>query len=230
VLGVDEATHADLQRVKGNIHELVPYLRSRKLLHFLNHPLQSYRMQKKPTRFVEDVLELFTHVEIGNGTLPPDQNRATAGILEYGRRLGLVRFGVGGSDAHGLRPIGAFVTLAPGDDKAAWLASVADGNCVVAGREIGLVGLLGQVYGLIGQYYGHLGTPEDRRRMTAYNYLAAATFVPACLGGVPLFMSLLSYLGTSGVSRVVEWSMTHAAVPDTSGSCAVPVPQEEPES
>ncbi|HZM69599.1 MAG TPA: PHP domain-containing protein [Candidatus Cryosericum sp.] len=229
VLGVDEATHADLQRVKGNIHELVPYLRSRNLVHFLNHPLQSYRMQKKPMRFVEDVLELFTHVEIGNGTLPPDQNRATAGILEYGRRLGLVRFGVGGSDAHGLRHIGAFVTLAPGDDKAAWLASVADGNCLVAGREIGLVGLVGQVYGLIGHYYGHLGTPEDRRRMTPYNYLAAATFVPACIGGVPLFMSLLSYLGTSGMSRVVEWSMTRAAIPGPADSRVVPVPQEEPE-
>jgi predicted metal-dependent phosphoesterase TrpH len=229
VLGVDEATHVDLQRVKGNIYELVPYLRSRNLLHFLNHPLQSYRMQKKPVRFVEDVLELFTHVEIGNGTLPPDQNRATAGILEYGRRHGLARFGVGGSDAHGLRPIGAFVTMAPGDDKAAWLASVADGNCLVAGREIGLVGLLGQVYGLIGNYYGHLGTPEDRRRMTPYNYLAAATFVPACIGGVPLFMSLLSYLGTSGLSRVVEWSMTRAAVPGPADSSVVPVPQEEPE-
>jgi predicted metal-dependent phosphoesterase TrpH len=229
VLGVDEATHADLQRAKANIHELVPYLRSRKVVHFLNHPLQSYRMQKKPMRFVEDVLELFTHVEIGNGTLPRDQNRATAGILEYGRRLGLARFGVGGSDAHGLRPIGAFVTLAPGDDKAAWLASVADGNCLVAGREIGLVGLLGQVYGLIGNYYGHLGTPEDRHRMTPYNYLAAATFVPACIAGVPLFMSLLSYLGTSGLSRVVEWSTTRAAVPGTARSCAVSVPQEEPE-
>jgi predicted metal-dependent phosphoesterase TrpH len=229
VLGVDEAIHADLNRVKGNIYELVPYLRSRNLVHFLNHPLQSYRMQKKPMRFVEDVLELFTHVEIGNGTLPPDQNRATAGILEHGRRLGLTRFGVGGSDAHGLRHIGAFVTLAPGDDKAAWIASVADGRCLVEGREIGLVGLLGQVYGLIGHYYGHLATSEDRRRMTAYNYLAAATFVPACIGGVPLFMSLLSYLGTSGLSRVVEWSMTHSAVPDLAESCAVPVPQEEHE-
>ena len=43
--------------MKGNIYELVPYLRSQNLVHFLNHPLQSYRMQKKPMRFVEDVLE-----------------------------------------------------------------------------------------------------------------------------------------------------------------------------
>ncbi|HKQ98512.1 MAG TPA: hypothetical protein VJV75_11600 [Candidatus Polarisedimenticolia bacterium] len=229
VLGVDESIHSDLHKVKGNIYELVPYLRSKSLVHFLNHPLQSYRMQKKPMRFVEDVLELFTHVEVGNGTLPPDQNRATAGILEYGRRMGLTRFGVGGSDAHGLRPIGAFVTLAPGDTKEAWLASVADGECLVAGREIGLVELVGQVYGLIGKYYGRLGTAEDRGRMKPFNYVAAAGFVPVCIAGVPLFMSLLSYLGTSGLSRIVARSTTRAALRDTASSCAAPVPQEKPE-
>jgi predicted metal-dependent phosphoesterase TrpH len=203
VLGVDEAIHQDLQRAKRSVYELVHYLRSKDLVHFLNHPLQSYRMQRKPVRFVEDVLDLFTHVELGNGTLPPEQNRAAAGILEYGRRMGLVRFGVGGSDAHGLRPIGTFVTLAPGEDTRAWLASVAAGRCVVAGREIGLVELIGQIYSIVGRYYSRLATPEGRREMTPFNYLAAATFLPICLVGVPLFMNLLSYFGTTGLSQVV---------------------------
>ena len=229
VLGVDEATHEDLKRVKGNIYELVPYLRSRNLVHFLNHPLQSYRMQKQPMRFVEDVLELFTHVELGNGTLPPDQNRAAAGILEYGRRMGLTRFGVGGSDAHGLRPIGSFVTLAPGDDKRAWLASVGEGKCVVAGREIGLLELVGQVYGIVGRYYRHLGIPAERRCMTTVNYLAAAAFVPICLVGAPCFISLLSYLGTSRLSRMVTRSMMGAELRTAAGSCLQPAPQEVPE-
>ncbi len=229
VLGVDEATHDDLNRVKGNIYELVPYLRSRNLVHVLNHPFQSYRMQKSPMRFVEDILELFTHVEMGNGTLPPDQNRAAAGILEYGRRMGLTRFGIGGSDAHGLRPIGAYVTLAPGDDKRAWLASVAEGNCLVAGREIGLLGLVGQVYGMVGRYYRHLGIPAERRRMTPVNYLAAAAFVPISLAGVPLFMSLLSYFGTSGLSKVVSRSMRSADLRTVAEPCAPSAPQEEPE-
>lgn len=218
VLGVDEAIHDDLQHVKNDIYELVPYLRSRKLVHFLNHPLQSYRMQKKPMRFVEDVLELFTHVELGNGTLPAEQNRAAAGILEYGRRMGLSRFGVGGSDAHGLRPIGAFATLAPGDDTRAWLASVAAGNCVVTGREIGLTGLVSQVYGIVGRYYRHLGTPEGRRDMTPANYLAAATFVPVSLAGVPLVMSLLSYFGTSGLSRLLCRSLKRSELRIAAGS------------
>ncbi len=225
VLGVDEAIHEDLKRVKGNIYELVPYLRSHDLVHFLNHPLQSYRMQEKPMRFVEHVLELFTHIEMGNGTLPPDQNRAAADILDYGRRMGLTRFGVGGSDAHGLRPIGTFVTLAPGEDRRAWLASVAEGKCVVAGREIGLVELVGQVYGIVGQYYRHLGIPEERRQMTPINYLAAATFVPICLAGVPLLMSLLSYFGTSGLSKVVSRSLTPSDPRTAVRSCVPPTPQ-----
>jgi len=229
VLGVDEAIHEDLKHVRRNIYELVPYLRSRNLVHFLNHPLQSYRMQKRPMRFVEDVLELFTHVEMGNGTLPADQNRAAAGILEHGRRMGLTRFGVGGSDAHGLRPIGTFVTLATGDDRRAWLASVAEGRCVVAGREIGLMGLVGQVYGIVGRYYRQLGIPEGRRDMTPVNYLAAATFVPVCLAGIPLFMSLLSYFGTSGVSRLVCRSLRRSDFRTAAGSWAAPTHREEPQ-
>ena len=227
VLGVDEAIHEDLKHVKRDIYELVPYLRSRNLVHFLNHPLQSYRMQKKPMRFVEDVLELFTHVELGNGTLPADQNRAAAGILEHGRRMGLARFGVGGSDAHGLRPIGTFVTLAPGDDRRAWLASVAKGKCIVAGREIGLMELVGQAYGIVGQYYRQLGTPEGRRYMTPVNYLAAASFVPICIAGAPLFMSLLSYFGTCGLSKMVCRSLRRSHLRTAAGSWTSPTRQEE---
>ncbi len=174
---------------------------------------------------MEHVLELFTHVEMGNGTLPPDQNRAAADILDHGQRMGLTRFGVGGSDAHGLRPIGTFVTLAPGDDRRARLASVAEGKCVVAGREIGLVE---QVYGIVGQYYRHLGIPEDRCQMTPINYLAVATFAPICLAGVPLLMSLLSYFGTSGLNKVVSRSLTPSDPRTAARSCVPPTPQEEP--
>lgn len=228
VLDVTEAIHEDLSRAKRSVYELVPYLRSRNLVHFINHPLQSYRMQKKPMRFVEDILELFTHVELANGTLPSEQNRAAAGILEHGRRMGLVRFGVGGSDAHGLRPIGAFVTLAPGDDKKAWLASVAGGNTLVAGREIGLVELVRQAYGIVGRYYRHLGAPEGRRDMTPFTYLAAATFIPVCLLGAPLAVLLTSYLGTSGISRVVSRSLMRSDLAITSGATSAG-PREEPE-
>ena len=227
VLGVDEAIHEDLKRVRADIRELVSYLRSRNLVHFLNHPLQSYRMQKRPMQFVDDVVELFTHLEVGNGALPPDQNRATAGILEHGRRMGLARFGVGGSDAHGMRQLGSIVTLAPGDDKRTWLAAVAEGRGAVAGREGGLAELVGSTYGIVGTYYRRLGSREGIRRMTTVNYLAAAGFVPICLAGAPLWLCLLSYLGTSGLSRIVSRSLQRADSRVASESCADPARQEE---
>jgi predicted metal-dependent phosphoesterase TrpH len=226
VLGVDEAIHEDLRRARADIRELVSYLRSRNLVHFLNHPLQSYRMQKPPMQFVDDVVELFTHLEVGNGALPPDQNRAAEAILEHGRRMGLARFGVGGSDAHVMRQIGSFITLAPGDDKRAWLASVAEGRSAVAGREGGLGQLVGTAYEIVGTYYRRLGS-RQRRPLTAVNYLAAAGFVPICLAGVPLGMCLLSYVGTSGLSRIVSRSLQRAAAGAAMESSAVPVRQED---
>lgn len=211
VLGVDEGIHRDITLARASVYELVHYLRDRNLVHFLNHPFQSYRLQKKPLDYVEKVVELFTHVEMGNGTLPRTQNRAAAGILDFGRHLGVERFGVAGSDAHGLRPIGAFLTLAAGEDKQSWLESVARGECLVAGREIGLPGLLGEVYAVVGQYYRHLSRPGGTREMGPVNLAAAAGFVPICVAGVPAIAPSITYAGTSAVSALVHRSMRRAA-------------------
>jgi predicted metal-dependent phosphoesterase TrpH len=211
VLGVDEASHRDIQKARASIYDLIGYLRGKGLMHFLNHPFQSYRLQSRPMDYVEKVLDLFTHVEMGNGTLPPAQNRAAAAILEFGRRLGVDRFGVAGSDAHGLRPIGAFMTMAPGENKSAWIRSVKEGNCLVAGREIGLGGLLGEVYSIVGQYYRHLAAPGGMKGMRLRNLAAAAGFVPVCVAGVPAILPSITWAGTSAVSALVHRSMRRAA-------------------
>ena len=78
------------------------------------------------------------------------------------------------------------------------------------------------MYGIVGGYYRHLVTPEGRRHMTPASYLAAATFVPICLAGVPLFMSLLSYFGTSALSRMLCWSLAHSDLRTPAGWCAPP--------
>lgn len=211
VLGVDEAIHEDITRARASVYDLVHCLREKGLVHFLNHPFQSYRLQRKPLEYVEKVLELFTHVEMGNGTLPRTQNRAAAGILEFARRLGVDRYGVAGSDAHGLGPIGAFLTLAAGDTKQAWLRSVGQGECLVAGREIGLRRLLGEVYSVVGQYYRHLSRPGGADGMGLVNLAAAAGFVPVCAAGVPALLPAVTYAGTSAVSALAHRSMRRAA-------------------
>ena len=215
VLGVTEAIHEDLRRARASIYDLVACLREKSLVHFLNHPFQSYRLQKKPMDFVDNLLSLFTHVEVGNGTLPRVQNRAVGGILDHARRLGLERFGVGGSDAHGLRPIGAFLTFAAGEDKESWLQSVRKGECLVAGREIGFSGLVGEVYAAVGNYYRRLAGPGGRDGMGAINLAAAAGFVPVCIAGVPLLTPAICWANTSAVSALVHRSVRRAASRET---------------
>ncbi len=198
VFDVDEATHADISRLKGDVHELVGYLRRRGLYHVLNHPFQSYRAQNAPLAFVESILELFDHFEVGNATLSGRHNRAVAEMLDFAAALYTKKHGVGGSDAHHVGNIGRYVTEAPVraeeeaavGGKRAWLAALARGEGRPDGRTIGTGALTANVYRIIVQYYLSLRDPQVRRHMRAENYLAAAALAPICLAGLPLFLNL----------------------------------------
>jgi hypothetical protein len=106
---------------------------------------------------------------------------------------------------------------------------VAEGNSFVAGREIGLLELVGQAYGIVGRYYQHLGNPEGRRDMTPFNYLAAAAFVPLCIAGAPLAVLMASWFVTSGISRMVSRGLTRAELPIASRTCAARATPEQSE-
>ena len=195
VFDVDEKTHDDITHLKKNIYELVPYLKRRGLLHVLNHPFQSYRIQKLAPRYLEEILELFDHFEVGNATLPARQNHAVAEMLEYASDLYTRKHGVGGSDAHVLGGIGNYVTEVRVDEKkkdgkAALIGAIARGEVRAAGRAIGAPAMIANVYRIIGRYYLSLREPRTRARMGVHNYLAAAILAPACLAGLPAFLNL----------------------------------------
>ena len=63
--------------------------------------------------------------------------------------------------------------------------------------------------------------------MTPANYLAAATFVPISLAGIPLVMSLLSYYGTSGLSKLLCRSLKRSELRIAAGSGPPPVRRGE---
>jgi hypothetical protein len=95
VFGVDEPIHADLARLRASVYDLSAYLKSKKLFHVLNHPFQSYRLQSPPMRYIEEVLELFDHFEVGNCTLPARHNKAVAEMLDYAAALYTKKIGGG---------------------------------------------------------------------------------------------------------------------------------------
>ena len=131
VLGIDEATFAEADKARENVHDLVALLREARVAHFLAHPLFDMSGRLTPES-VERMLLLFNVLEGRNGArtarcngllraiaagLTQEQLEAMAerqGIEPYGEtpwRKGLT----GGSDDHsGLFAASAF-TVAGGD-------------------------------------------------------------------------------------------------------------------
>ena len=209
VFGVDEAIHGDLQHVKADVRELIPWLKSRGLFHVLNHPFQSYRVQKRAMSFVEEILDLFDHFEVGNATLCARHNQAVAEMLDYAAALYTRKHGVGGSDAHNLRNIGLYWTEAEtaSAGKQEFLEALARGRGRAVGRSIGAGSLTANVYRIIAQYYLSLRDPETRRHMRAENYLAAAVLAPACVAGLPAFLNLSNSLRLEAVSLYLRLAL-----------------------
>ena len=66
VLDVSEAQFAELQRVRKNIYELIPYCRQEGITHFLAHPLY-VQNDRLTADHVERLLLLFDTFEVRNG-------------------------------------------------------------------------------------------------------------------------------------------------------------------
>jgi predicted metal-dependent phosphoesterase TrpH len=211
VFGLDEATHREIQRLRPNVYELVPYLRARGLLHVLNHPFQSYRFQKPPRAYVEEILALFDHFEAGNSAMPESHGAAAEAMLLYAAAIMARKTAVAGSDAHVPEHAGWAFTAAPGETAAEWLASVRRGDCRCSRRALGFPRLLANVYRMIGRYYGEMRFPRGREGMSAINYLAAAGLLPAVIIGVPAALVLLNEIRQRGVARWVRRSLQQAA-------------------
>ncbi len=192
VFGLDETVHREIRRVRSNVHDLVAFARQRRLLHVLNHPFWSYRFQKRPRAYVDSILDLFTHFEAGNSTMPSGSAAAVEAMLRYAAALGLRKTAVAGSDAHVPDHVGSSFTVAAGHTPAAWLASVARGECAYRTRPIGFPRLLAHIHRAVAAYYRELAAAGGRQGMTAINYVAAGVFLPGAVLGVPALLASLN--------------------------------------
>ena len=215
VFGVDEETHREMQRLRPDVRDLVTYLRQRGLLHVLNHPFQSYRFQKPPETYVEEILGLFDHFEIGNGTMPSGHEAAGEAMLRYAAALMMRKTGVAGSDAHVAGQAGTSFTAAPGETTGAWLASVARGDCDQVTRGIGFLRLLASVYRAVGSHYLDMGAAERRAGLSLVNVLAAAGLLPGVILGVPAALAALNDIRQRGVGRWVRRRLERPAAAPT---------------
>lgn len=100
VLGISEEQHREIQDLRRNIHELMPYLKEQQIFCTLNH-LASRSAGQLTATHICLLLPWISAIETRNGTRLPSQN-ATASALACAHG----KITVAGSDSHTYRGIG----------------------------------------------------------------------------------------------------------------------------
>src|SRR5712691_4666743 len=167
VWGLDEAQHREIQRLRANIRELVPYMRSQRLIFGVNHLFQNYRMKNVAGRYIAELLEMFDIFEVLNGAMASFHNRMVHQLVTtvrgHGRRMSMV----GGSDAHTLKHVAKVHTVSKGETWQELLENVRVGDCFAWGEEMRFTELITDIYLLILAYHG-----ETRNDLLSREYTA----------------------------------------------------------
>ncbi len=198
VWGLNEQQHAEIQRLRPDIRELVPYLKSERLICGVNHLFQNYRMKNVAARYITELLEMFDIFEVMNGAMASFHNRMVLQLVQtvqqHGRRVSMV----GGSDAHTLKHVAKVHTVSKGETTQEFLENVRNGECFAWGEEMRFTELITDIYLLILAYHG-----QTRADLMSSEYTAAdktiqlagrLASIPTALSGIPAAVTSLNYL------------------------------------
>jgi predicted metal-dependent phosphoesterase TrpH len=130
VLGVTEAQHAEIQRLRHNVAELLPYLREQRIFTSINHVASRINGEITATH-IAGLIPWVDGVEIVNGSTLPSQNRTARALADaYGRTP------IAGSDSHTERGIGrTWIEVDGARTRGEFLAGLRAGRVRVAGRQ-----------------------------------------------------------------------------------------------
>lgn len=130
VLGLDEAQHREIQRLRHDVRELLPYLKQQRLFTSLNHVAS--RINGGITApHIAALLPWVDGFEVRNGSRLPSQNRTAAALAEAHGKVC-----VGGSDSHTSRGIGrTWVEVPDVHTREQFMEGLRGGRVVAAGRQ-----------------------------------------------------------------------------------------------
>ena len=130
VLGITERQHDEIQRLRSNVGELLPYLKQERIFTTLNHVAS--RINGEITApHIASLMPWVDAVEIINGSRLPSQNLTAECLADACRKIG-----VAGSDSHTRRGIGRTWVEAPAArNRDEFLAELHAGRVRVGGRH-----------------------------------------------------------------------------------------------
>lgn len=209
VWGLNEAQHREIQRLRPDIRELIPYMKSERLMFGINHLFQNYRMKNVAARYIAELLEMFEIFEVMNGAMASFHNKMVHQLIttvreHHGRRISMV----GGSDAHTLKHVAKVHTVSKGETVSEFLENVRRGDCFAWGSEMRFSELVTDIYLLILAYHG-----ETRNDLLSGDYTAAdkaiqiagrLASVPTAISGLPAAITSLNYLKQIVVTKGIS--------------------------
>jgi len=130
VLGIDEQQHAEIQRLRHDVRELMPYMREQRIFSVLNHVAS--RINGRITApHIAALMPWVDGIEVINGSRLPSQNRTAACLADACGKIG-----VAGSDSHTRRGIGRTWVEAPGArTREEFLTALHAGRVTVGGGQ-----------------------------------------------------------------------------------------------
>jgi predicted metal-dependent phosphoesterase TrpH len=199
VWGLTEAQHREVQRLRRNIRELVPYMKSEKMLFGINHLFQNYRMKNVAAKYIAELIEMFDIFEVLNGAMASFHNKMVQQLIttlkhEHGRHVSMI----GGSDAHTLKHVAKVHTVSRGETAQEFLTNVRHGECFAWGSEMRFRELVADIYLLTIAYNSEARADLMSAEFTAMDktiqLAGRLASIPTALSGIPAAVTSLNYL------------------------------------
>ena len=203
VWGLDESQHREIQKLRRNIRELVPYMKSQRMVFGVNHLFQNYRMKNVAARYVAEVL---------NGAMASFHNKMVQQLVTtikgHGRRVSMI----GGSDAHTLKHVAKVHTVSKGETTAEFIENIRAGECFGWGAEMRFRELVADIYLLTLAYQSEarsdLRSPDYSAMDKTIQLAGRLASIPTAISGLPAAITSLNYLKqivvTKGISMRFE--------------------------
>lgn len=149
VFGLTTTQHDEIQRLRHDVLELLPYLKRERLFTSLNHVASGINGPLTAPH-VAALLPWVDALETNNGSRLPVQNLTAQCLAEAGGKPGIA-----GSDAHTTRGIGLTWTEVPGArTRDEFMAGLWDGRCRIGGRQGSYFTLAGDMLRFAAGFYG----------------------------------------------------------------------------
>jgi hypothetical protein len=203
-----ELQHREIQRLRRNIRDLVPYMKSEGMIFGVNHLFQNYRMKNVAARYIAELLEMFDIFEALNGAMASFHNRMVQQLVNSVQKGGRHASMIGGSDAHTLKHVAKVHTVSKGETVSEFLENIRAGDCFAWGSEMRFRELVADIYLTTIAY-----NSEARADLMSQDYSVAdktmqlagrLASIPTAISGLPAAITSLNYLKQIVVTKGIS--------------------------